>query len=299
MNEFGDAMKSKVLQFAYKISVALLLSGMFSSLQAESCKTIHSQKSKEYEMLYEDIKSLIGSYKGIELVRDVKFEVSATPYEKSRAKKFAGSRDVLIVSVSEMGKRKRKQFKNELLEVLDKSTISFPLSTGFHHLYSRVDGHVYDHLSGVEKNNYELPEYSDRFEPIMLLSKSEKEKLVKYVKNANEKYDQVIGDFEYDGAEKSIGLVTNNKGICGAHNCTSWMAYAPVGANRLRLLEAAGGDLKKDKVGQNPGWWALFLSTKAERERAPLVIYWTSQTVKEMKEKIKSGEVFDMSFSEH
>ncbi len=62
------------------------------------------------------------------------------------------------------------------------------------------------------------------------------------------------------------------------HNCSSWIATAPLGENREALLELLGTN-RHCEIGTNPGWWTNWLAAAASPERVPFVILWTNEPI--------------------
>lgn len=80
------------------------------------------------------------------------------------------------------------------------------------------------------------------------------------------------------------------------HNCTSWMAMAPIGpgGQQLRELVGAGGW----QVHDNPGWWSKYLTSASRSPRTENVVLWENKKLSEATANITPGSTFPWRFGE-
>ena len=293
-------MRSKLLWASMAIAIGFSVQ-TFANGSCHSVMNDISIKSSNSKFV---VTQLIQKYpENMAMVNNVKFEYQATPYDTTTIQTFSNQKDVLIVSFAGHTVEGRKVLTQEVLGFIKKIGVTFPTSENLGHLYSQFGGEILDVYGSANRSQfYVFQDYNfgtngiaaspaKKLEIPVVLSEAEYTNLKTYIANVYRDKLGTLGTNNYDGVTKSAGLLDNNKPTCeGGHNCTSWMAYSPIGKEGERLLQLVGGDLAVDQVGQNPGWWALYLLTKAKSDRVPFVIYYTTKTIEEAMVDVQSGQ---------
>jgi hypothetical protein len=101
-----------------------------------------------------------------------------------------------------------------------------------------------------------------------------------------------------DGFQFTKGFIDDNRTFSNGHNCSSWIATAPIGEREEPLLEVLGGE-RELEIGTNPGWWTNWLAATASQDRVPFLMHWTNLPLHEAKKNIVSGTRFQWDFRRH
>lgn len=233
-----------------------------------------TERAKSFQELYPD---------SVKLVDDVILEMETT------AGKFQQTKKVLVVSIPS-DEALMAQFLADYNKYFSHNAISF---SGGGHLYTKVGTKTLDHLSKITEKEYYISK-SDHFETIVQLSDQEFQNLKTYAHYSTKKYKSTVGKFEYEGPMTAKGAMTNNCGVGKGHNCTSWITLAPIGENAESLKQLIGASTWD--VHRNPGWWQTYLGTKANNERVPFVVYFSTGPMNTALEKIKPDAVIPMGY---
>jgi len=237
-----------------------------------------------------------------------------------------GSRDIFVVSLKDLSQQQKEAFFKEYYEAVSENTVSFPLSSGAGHLYTRLGNKTYDFLSGLSARAYPLPS-SKRLETFMELEPDEFMRLRLYVENGTENSQKTIGGFGYQGVEReTVGMLNDNRpGSVNpnppnrfqqiinrvlnrgdgtytptgeAHNCTSWLCTAPIGDNGEAIHDLAGAP-RSHRIHTNPGWWTSWLVNYGKRDRMPFAFYFTDEGLEEATSSIGQAGKLDWNFDTH
>src|SRR5690606_16503596 len=135
-----------------------------------------------------------------------------------------------------------------------------------------------DVYGGTSLNDYFLPG-SNRLETFISLSPSEEMRLRFYIEEVAKDSNKLLGNNSYDGVTsgRTNRKLRDNQPCFPSreqHNCTSWIATAPIGKGEKALLTLVGAKLRNE-VHTNPGWWTNYLATGAPENRVPVIVYWT------------------------
>lgn len=229
------------------------------------------------------------------LVEDVRFRL------RVRGEKVKTGRPLLVISTHDMPAETLERLRRAYLEF---EGISFPLKERAKHTMVRIDDRVYNF--GRVVINW-LPTFRKlklrlggrKLEVMLALDKEENRLMREYLGNIKRRRARVLGGFHMEGCLESRGRLNDNRPPAGfRHNCTSWVATAPVGQGGRALIEVLGGDRSLD-VGRNPGWWASWLAAAASAERVPFLIHWTTEPLADALKGIKSGANFEWDFYRH
>ncbi|MFZ4715275.1 MAG: hypothetical protein ACOYL6_16250 [Bacteriovoracaceae bacterium] len=182
---------------------------------------------------------------------------------------------VLVISVKDMDGLDQNKLSKEFSKHLSHNSMMF---AGSGHLYTKIGNKVYDHLSGISETPYRIS--VGDFSPVVTFNDAEFSNLKGYVYFAREKYKKTIGGFDYQGAQRSMGQISNNCGLGAKHNCTSWIGLAPVGENGETIRALSGG--RNWDIHTNPMWWKGYLTTKGSEERVPIVVHFTTETIEDI-----------------
>ncbi len=188
----------------------------------------------------------------------------------------------------------------DYIRAIGANTVSYPLSEGAGHLYSRIGEKKLDFcFGGMTKRDYNPNGYRS-LESIVELSPDEMRNLATYAGNSMKTTAATLGGFTA-GAGPSKGsksTLEDNKPTDPAekHNCTSWMAMAPIGpgGQQLRELVGAGGW----QVHDNPGWWSKYLTSASRSPRTENVVFWENKKLSEATASITPGSTFRWTFGE-
>lgn len=223
---------------------------------------------------------------------------------KDENQKNQSDRRMLVISTEGLSPAQKAELKNDYMNTVLASTVSFPLKERSRHLFVRVHESVPDlniwlsqRLPYFAMKNYELPT-TERIEPVVLLSAVEEGRLRKYVDNVRRDWKGTLGRYNYEGSPNSRGRLDDNAALDCGHNCTSWIATAPIGAKGESLLQLMGNEGAVPWIAQNSGWFASWLTASAPAERIPYVVLWTHRPLQDvLKANVRSGEVFEWDFN--
>jgi hypothetical protein len=231
------------------------------------------------------------------LVEDVRFRIRVRG-EKSRA-----SRKLLVVSTHGLGPDELEELRKNYLDSFGRAHVSFPLKERAKHLLTRIDSRVFNFgrfvvnwLPQFRRKSYQVPR-SRVLEVVLRLSGQEDARLQEYLGNILRSRSATIGKFRMEGHQYTNGLLDDNVTLKGGHNCSSWIATAPLGEKQA-LLELLGGD-RALEIGTNPGWWTNWLAATASDERVPVILHWTHEPLGQALAKIQPGENFSWDFNRH
>ncbi len=228
------------------------------------------------------------------LVDDVVFKLEAG------GSTYEGRRQVLVVSTKGMSEAAQARLLRDYLAAFGRGTVSFPLTRSAGHLHTRLGTKDLGFINEVDIEAYRLGG-SERLEPIVELTPQEEARLRTYVEQAFRRPTRVLGDFGYDGAGsgQTRGRLDDNRPLRGEqHNCTSWMATAPVGPRGEPLFELVGSRSGWN-IHTNPGWWSNFLMVSSPVERVPMAVFWTQQSLAEASHAVRPGRHFEWDFGTH
>lgn len=218
--------------------------------------------------------------------------------------KLQAFRSVIVISTFGLGRAEISALEKKYLAEFGSSFISFPLKERAKHLITRIDGNLYnfgravvDWLPRFRVKKYSAPR-ERTLEVMLRLEPGEIEKLRLYLQNIRQNRARTIGGFSMAGQQLTTGKLAQNLPLSGGHNCSSWIATAPVGAGGEPLLEILGGS-RELEVGTNPGWWASWLSAAGSMERIPFLLHWTPQPLAKALAEIIPGERFLWDFNRH
>lgn len=268
--------------------------------------------------LKERINLLVGKYPNIMKKMDgVQFK-----YKDSNG----GRRDVVVVSLKGMNDQQKADFFKDYYAAVSENTVSFPLSSGAGHLYTRLGNKTYDFLSGLNARDYPFPS-SKRLETFMELEPDEFMRLRIYIENGRQNTSSTLGSFSYSGVEReTVGMLNDNRpGVVNpnppnrfqrivnrvlnrndgtftpsgeGHNCTSWVCTAPIGDTGEAIHDIAGAP-RSHRIHTNPGWWTMWLVNYGKRERMPFAFYFTDETLEQAQEAIGRDGLTNWNFSVH
>lgn len=211
------------------------------------------------------------------LVPDVKFKLNI------RGEKRKTGRNLLVVSTHGLDANLFAAVRRAYLADLGQGHISFPVKERSEHLYTRVGEHVYNFGHWGRFLGHWFAHYRRRrlritkrraLEVVLRLEPIEEARLGEYIGHIRRRRRKVLGHFDQQGTQLTRGELHCNLPLAGGHNCSSWIATAPIGENREALLELLGGD-RALEIGTNPGWFTNWLAATAPAERIPFVILWT------------------------
>lgn len=229
------------------------------------------------------------------LVDDVKFRITV------RGEKKKTGRPMLVVSTYGLTDEEKQKLLNRYLETFEKNWVSFPLKERASHLMTRIDQRVFNFgrflinwIPRFRRKKFQIPR-SPTLETMVRLEPQEWKNLKEYLENILRQRSKTIGGFRMDGTQYSNAKINDNRPIRGKHNCSSWIATAPIGSNQEALLELLGGD-RDLEIGTNPGWWTNWLTATATQERVPFVIHWTPKPLEKALSEIPSGANFSWDF---
>lgn len=211
-------------------------------------------------------------------------------------------RRVLVISTQGMSPQEVQALTRDYTAALARGTVSFPLSEGGGHLYTRMGEQTFDFAGVMSSRGYAGAHLTQRLEPVVALSAEEELRLRFYIENALRNPSEAVGMFHMNGAaDARTGrtLRRNQAQSAPGHNCTSWLATAPIGSsNRQPLFELTGATADIE-IHTNPGWWNYHLSANARADRVPVVVYWTPQPLAQAKEAVERGGLTQWNFARH
>jgi hypothetical protein len=237
--------------------------------------------------------------RNVRVVEDVRFRF---PVESGSGERL-GSRSVVVIVKGNLGDEAWRRLSADYVRAVARGTVSFPIGESPGHLYTRIGDKSYDFMGSVDMSVYYSSE-GGRLEPIVSLTAAEEARLRTYVRNATDDPGRVLGSFDSgEGAASGStgGRLGSNRPRRGGeeHNCTSWIACAPVGTDGRSLFELAGARAS-DVVHTNPGWWTVYLSAAPRARRVPYVIYWAEEsTLTVALERVRPGQVLVWNFNPH
>jgi len=231
-------------------------------------------------------------------VEDVRFRLRVGP-EKKRA-----GRRLLVVSTHELGPAEESALRARYLAAFGENSVSFPLKERGKHLMTRIDARIFNYgrafvnwIPQFRTKAYRLPK-ARTLEVMLRLHPEEFARLQTYLANIKRRRARTIGPFTMEGHQHTRGKLDDNRTVKGGHNCSSWIAFSPIGDEFLSLLETLGGS-REHEVATNPGWWTSWLAAAAPPERIPFVIHWTPEPLREALAKIETGKNFNWDFNRH
>jgi hypothetical protein len=231
-------------------------------------------------------------------VEDVRFRLNV------KGTKIKTGRKLLVISTYGFDESKRLEYRDRYLQNFERGWISFPLKERASHLMTRIDRRVFNFgrfvvnwIPRFRTKKYGIPK-SRALEVMLKIETQEENKLHVYLNNILKNRSKTIGKFRMEGSQFSKGLLNDNRTLQGGHNCSSWIATAPLGEKNETLLEILGGD-RSFEIGTNPGWWISWLAATAPQERVPFVIHWTNLPLSEALKGIESGANFSWDFRRH
>jgi len=205
------------------------------------------------------------------------------PWRDTPKTKF---RRLLVVSTFNLSPEQKQDLLRRYLAAFSAQTVSFPLKERASHLMTRIDSRVFNFgravvnwLPRFRRKSFALPR-SRVLEVVVALEANEDSRLHQYLANVLANRRRTIGKFRMEGHQYTVGKIDQNRTLRSGHNCSSWIATAPLGPQDQPLLELLGGR-RKLEVGTNPGWWTSWLASCAPEERIPLVILWTPAPLEE------------------
>lgn len=231
-------------------------------------------------------------------VDDVRFRLTV------RGEKVKTGRRMLVISTHGLGAVERELLRARYLETFGRGYVSFPLKERAKHLMTRIDERVFNNGRAVvnwiprfRTRSYAIPR-SRALEVMIALSPAEEANLQTYLANIKRHRMRTIGRFTMEGHQYTTAKLDHNVTLEGGHNCSSWIALAPIGAGGEALMELLGGD-RALEVGTNPGWWTNWLAATAPAARIPQVLHWTPLPLSEALATIPSGKNFAWDFNRH
>lgn len=239
-------------------------------------------------------------------------------------KVFTGTRDALIISTKDMPFKEVRALTESVEELKGPDVVSFPLQMGGGHLHAAFRGTDYDVIRTFNSRPYALPapqnesvfsqidilnrvgavqhlprKFKSSIETLIPLTSLEAANLARYIKNIQNDMQATIGSFDFRGGTKSTGRLDSNLCLTAGHNCTSWIALAPIGANGESLMKLVNLD-PETQWGTNPGYLTAALLAEATPERQPLVIIYTTETIEGFQQKnIGADGILDWDYSLH
>jgi hypothetical protein len=232
------------------------------------------------------------------IVEDQRFRISV------RGVKIRSSRKIMVISTYGLGAEELLTLRERYLDEFGKSYVSFPLKERAKHLMTRIDSRIFNFGRAVVNwiprfrvREFAVPK-SRSLEVILRLEQSESERLQLYLKNILRNRRATIGGFTMEGHQFTASKLDRNVTLKGGHNCSSWIATAPLGKSDEALLELLGGD-RALEIGTNPGWWTNWLAATAPAERIPFVLYWTPLPLGRAVAELVPGRNFEWDFNRH
>lgn len=220
------------------------------------------------------------------LVPDVRFSVRVAEEKRKTG------RSLLVISTHNQSRQGLELIREAYLSSMANGCISFPIPERSLHLYTRIGSEAFNfghwgrffgiYLAHFRQRRFRVPK-SRALEVVLKLEPLETERLSAYVSHILRNRFRVIGKFDQQGTQFTHATLTNNRPTekGKGHNCSSWIATAPLGPNNEPLLEILGGS-RSVEVGTNPGWWTSWLAAMAPAERIPFVIHWTNRPMSEV-----------------
>jgi len=206
-----------------------------------------------------------------QVVKDVKFSLKG----KKRSKN-TGLRNVLFVSTYKTSPQTLKKV-TPIFHSHQAQYISFPIKERSKHLLIRFQENIFNFgyfpvpwFSKFRILASRLPQRAT-LETIVPLQPSETLKMSSYIENIKASKRRTLGGFNNDGFQYTKGNLNDNRTQKKGHNCTSWLATAPIGPKNEALLELLG-TTREYNIGTNPGWWSAWNLSRAKRDIQ--AIYW-------------------------
>ena len=227
------------------------------------------------------------------LIEDVKFSL-----KEKRRKKHTGERNVLMISLFGLGEDQ----KHQTLEAFDRhrqSWLSFPIKERSKHLMIRFQNHIYNFgywpipwVSQFRVWPSRLPQRAT-IETLTYLTEKESKNLEQYILNIRKRKRTVLGPFHNDGFQETKNTLADNRTLKRGHNCTSWIATAPISENNQAFMEDLGAT-RDFYIGTNPGWWSAWLLSQSQRDT--VAIYWDIIPIDQMLKRIDKDGYFEWNF---
>jgi hypothetical protein len=231
-------------------------------------------------------------------VEDVRFRLHVA------GKKHKTGRRLLVISLHGLSDAAREELRARYLEAFGRGFVSFPLKERAKHLMTRIDARIFNYgrafvnwIPQFRTKAYRLPR-ARSLEVMVKLTPQEDENLQTYLRNIKLRRGRTIGPFTMEGHQFTRGKLTDNRTLKGGHNCSSWIAFAPIAEEETSLLEALSGS-RDVEVATNPGWWTNWLSAAAPADRVPFVLHWTPLPLKEALAQISPSQNLNWDFNRH
>ncbi len=241
-----------------------------------------------------------GTFKRVAVVEDVRFRIRVRD-EKRRA-----SRKVVVISTSGLSAEEKKSLLDIYFEELAPQTISFPTKERAAHLQNRIGVEeisfagawrsILMFIPRLRQREFRIPK-GQALEIVVRLTPLEIDHLHTYLSNIKVSPRRVLGLFSLKGTQQSRGQLNDNRPLKGIHNCTSWIATAPLGEHQEAFMEILGAD-RDLLVGTNPGWWTNWLAATAAEDRVQFILLWTEKPLEEvLKTDVVSGQNLEWNFN--
>jgi hypothetical protein len=231
-------------------------------------------------------------------VEDVRFRLHVAGEKKKTGRRL------LVISTHGMGEEEKAALRARYLASFAHGWVSFPLKERGKHLMTRIDGRIFNYgrafvnwIPQFRTKAYKLPR-ARTLEVMVRLTPAEHENLQAYLRNIKRSRRRTIGPFTMEGHQYSRGRIDDNRTLRGGHNCSSWIAFAPIADGGQSLMEALGGS-REVEVGTNPGWWTNWLAAAAPAARVPFVLHWTPLPLGEALAGISPSQNFKWDFNRH
>lgn len=224
---------------------------------------------------------------------DIKFSL-----KEKRRKRYTKERPLIMVSLYEVSDDDKEKLKT-IFDEYRSSMISFPIKERSKHLMVHFQDNIINfgywpipYFSKFRVWPSKLPSRAT-IEPVVPMLEAERKKLRVYIDNIIKKKTKVIGHFHNEGYQETKNTLEDNRAFKRGHNCSSWIATAPISENGQAFLEELGTK-RKHLYGTNPGWWSAWLLSSANRNVAAL--YWDLIPLDEMKNRIDKDRFFTWDF---
>ncbi|RZA08124.1 MAG: hypothetical protein EOP11_05760 [Proteobacteria bacterium] len=218
--------------------------------------------------------------------------------------KYKTGRRLLVISLHGLDEPARQALRHRYLSSFERGFVSFPLKYRGKHLMTRIDRRIFNFgrafvnwIPQFRTKAYKIPG-SSTLEVFVRLTAAEETNLQTYLGNIKQNRAGTIGRFTMEGHQYSRGRLNDNATLKGGHNCSSWIAFAPIGIENLSLLETLGGS-RELEVATNPGWLTNWLAAAAPAERIPFVLHWTPLPLSEALLNINPAQNFAWDFNRH
>ena len=213
------------------------------------------------------------------ILKGVKFSLK----EKKRPK-HTGERDILFVSLLNVSAETQARIQSTF-DHHRAQWMTFPIKEKSKHLMVRFQQSIFNFgywplpwFSKFRVLPSKLPSRAT-IETTIAMNPAEIEKMSSYIDNIKRRKRRTIGRFDNEGYQQTHGALQDNRTTKRGHNCTSWVATAPIGPDGEGFMELLGAD-RSFNIGTNPGWWTAWLLSMASRDVS--AIYWDHRPLEEM-----------------